>query len=118
MQQLMRAVRETALFLVALFRPAVRSVRDNSGLAVLSIVLAFGLWIFVTDAENPTRTRVLPVDIAVEPVKVPPDVAVANPLTAVRARVRVADDVFDSLTAADFEATVDLDGLTVGVYGP
>ena len=116
MEQITRAVRETVLILVALFRPAVRSARDNSGLAVLSVVLAFGLWIFVTDAENPTRTRVLPVDIAVEPVKVAPDVAVADPLKPVRVRVRVAEDVFDSLTAADFEATVDLDGLSVGVY--
>jgi len=47
---------------------------------------------------------------------VAPDVAVADPLKPVRVRVRVAEDVFDSLTAADFEATVDLDGLTVGVY--
>ena len=31
-------------------------------------------------------------------------------------RVKVAEDVFESLTAADFEATVDLDGLTVGEY--
>ena len=67
MEQITRAVRETVLLLAALFRPGVRSVRENSGLAVLSVVLAFGLWIFVSDAENPTRTRDLPIDIAVEP---------------------------------------------------
>ncbi|MDO8615434.1 MAG: CdaR family protein [Dehalococcoidia bacterium] len=116
MEQISRLFRETVQVVVSLVRPAARSVRENSGLAVLSVVLAFGLWIFVTDTDNPTRTRVLPIDIAVQPVNVPADVAVAEPLASVRARVRVADDVFDSLTAADFEVTVDLDGLAVGVY--
>ena len=96
--------------------PTVRSIRDNSGLFALSAVLAFGLWIIVTDAENPTRTRVLPVDLEVQPVRLEPDVAVANDLQPVRVRIRVEEDVFESLTAADFEATVDLDGLTIGVY--
>jgi len=64
-------------------------------------VLAFGLWIFVTDAENPTRTRVLPLDITAEPVNVASEVVVANDLAAVRVRIRVEEDVFDSLTAND-----------------
>ena len=63
MQQIASCFQETVLFLVALVRPTVRSLRDNKGLAALSVVLAFGLWIFVTDAENPTRTRVVPYDI-------------------------------------------------------
>lgn len=112
----LRALQETALFATAVVRTALRSVRENSGLAVLSVVLAFGIWIFVTDAENPARTRVLPVDLTPLPVRVPPDVAVAGELSPVRVRVTVAEDVFDSLTPADFEATVDLDGLTVGEY--
>lgn len=101
---------------VALIRPAYRSVRENTGLAGLSVVLAFALWIFVTDAENPTRTRVLPVDLPVEPVHVDPGVVVANDLGTVRVRISVEEDVFASLTAADFEATVDLEGITVGTY--
>ncbi|MEO6197067.1 MAG: CdaR family protein [Dehalococcoidia bacterium] len=91
-------------------------MRENRGLAAVSIVLAFGTWIIVTDAENPTRERVLPTDIAVQAVNVPPDVALAEQLQPVRVRVKVAEDVFDSLTDADFEATVDLEGLTVGQY--
>ena len=50
------------------FRPVARSLRQNGGLAVLSVVLAFGLWIFVTNAENPEQTRVVPVDLAVRPI--------------------------------------------------
>jgi len=109
-------LQETGLFLAAVVRTTLKSVRENSGLAALSVVLAFGIWIFVTDAENPTETRVLPVDIPVQAVKVPDDVAVAEPLAPVRVRVRVAEDVLESLSPADFEATVDLDGLTVGEY--
>ena len=107
---------EAAVVIGALLRPAAKSIRENSGLAVLSIVLAFGLWIFVTDAENPEQTKVLPVDIPVRPVNRPSDVAVADTLGNVRVRIRVEENVFDSLTKDDFQATVDLDGLTVGTY--
>src|SRR3989304_1534324 len=82
MEQMRRRFREGALLLRALVKPAARSVRENVGLAALSVVLAFALWIFVTDTENPTRTGGLPL----------------------------------GLTAADFEATVDLDGLSAGAY--
>ncbi len=116
MSQLVRAVEETVAVLLALLRAGVRSVRENTGLAALSVVLAFGLWIFVTDAENPTQIRVLAEDIPVQAIHVPPDVALADALSPVRVRVRVADNVFASLGAADFEATVDLQGLTVGTY--
>jgi YbbR domain-containing protein len=108
--------RETGLFLLGIFAPAARSLRENTGLAAVSVVLAFGLWILVTDAENPTRSRVLPVDLAVEPVNVPADVVVDGDVPPVRVRVRVEDHVFDSLSTSDFSATVDLEGLSVGQY--
>jgi len=116
MQGFARIFQETLQFLAALVRPVVNSLSDNRGLAALSVVLAFGLWIFVTDTENPTQTRVLPIDITVEPIHVPDDVAIADDIAPVRLRITVADDVFGSLTAGDFEATVDLEGLTVGSY--
>ncbi|MCH7484378.1 MAG: hypothetical protein IIA90_04435 [Chloroflexi bacterium] len=116
MQGIARIFQETLQFFAALARPVVSSFSDNRGLAALSVVLAFGLWIFVTDTENPTRTRVLPIDITVQPINVPDDVAIASDIPPVRLRITVADDVFDSLTAGDFEAEVDLDGLTVGLY--
>ena len=116
MQGIVRIFQETIQFFVALARPVVNSLSDNRGLAGLSVVLAFGLWIFVTDTENPTQTRVLPIDIPVQPINVPDDVAIASSIAPVRLRITVADDVFDSLTAGDFEADVDLDGLTVGSY--
>ncbi len=116
MDSIIRGLQETAALLASALGTAFKSLSDNRGLAAASVVLAFGTWIIVTDAENPTRERVLPVDIEVQPVNVPPDVALADPLQPVRVRVKVEDEVFDSLTEADFEATVDLDGLTVGEY--
>ncbi len=115
MEQLRNVIEELGQLLVSILRPAGRSLRQNSGLAVLSVVLAFGLWIFVTDAENPTRPGRLP-GITVEPVNIPSDVALADELPAVSVSVRVEENVFDSLTPADFEATVNLEGLAVGEY--
>ena len=100
----------------ALLRPAARSVRENSGLAVLSIVLAFGLWVFVTRAENPEQTKVLDLEITVEAINVPSDVAAPRDLDPVTVRVRVEENVLDSLTEDDFQATIDLEGATVGEY--
>ncbi len=116
MQGIARIFQETLQLFAALARPVVNSLSDNRGLAALSVVLAFGLWIFVTDTENPTRTRVLPIDITVQPINVSDDVAIASDIAPVRLRITVADDVFDSLIAGDFEADVDLAGLTVGSY--
>jgi YbbR domain-containing protein len=116
MKNLWQAVRDAAAFFVNLVFPLVRSLRENSGLAVLSVVLAFGVWIVVTDAENPETTRVLEdVDIPVQPINVPGDVAVEliDPET-VRVRVRVEESEVEGLTAADFSATIDLQGFPIG----
>jgi YbbR domain-containing protein len=116
MEPIRRFVQETTSILQGLLAPAARSLRDNTGLAAVSVVLAFGLWILVTDAENPTRTRVLPVNVPVQAVNVPSDVVVDNDLVSVQVRVTVAEHVFESLAASDFEATVDIEGLDVGQW--
>jgi YbbR domain-containing protein len=116
MRQLFGFLEEVSIVLVAILRPAWKSVRENTGLAALSVVLAFGLWIFVTDAENPEQTKVVPDDIPVRPVNVPPEIWVPEEVATVRVEVRVEENAFDDLTKDDFEATVDLEGLTVGVH--
>ncbi|MFQ5471632.1 MAG: YbbR-like domain-containing protein [Dehalococcoidia bacterium] len=117
MDRLLAVFRDIGGMLAALVTPVLRSFRQNSGLAVLSIVLAFGVWIVVSDAENPETTRVVETDIPVEPINIPREIAVAQlePET-VRVRVRVEEDVLDTLTAADFAATLDLEGFTVGDF--
>jgi len=116
MDQIRTFLQEAGLIAGALLRPAARSVRENSGLAVLSVVLAFGLWVFVTRAENPEQTRRIEEAIPIRAVNVPADVAAPRDLGEVGVQVRVEENVFDSLTKEDFEATVDLAGLSVGEY--
>jgi YbbR domain-containing protein len=96
--------------------PVATSVRDNVGLASLSVVLAFAMWIFVTDTQDPTRSGILPFDLPVETVNVPGDLALAGSPVNVTIRIEIAEDEWNSLSPADFEATVDLDGLQAGTY--
>lgn len=116
MERLRQLVNEAVHALRSLVWPVAGSVRDNAGLAALSVVLGFALWIFVTDTENPTRSGILPLDLAVEPVNVPGDLAISGSPVNVRVRVEVDPDVWDTLTNADFQATVDLGGLQAGTY--
>ena len=111
-----RLFREGLSFLLVVVMAVARSVRQNGGLVALSGVLAVGLWIFVADTESETREGVLPLDLEVEPVAVPPDVALADKLATVRPRIRVDRDEWEKLTVVDFEVTVDLEGLRVGVH--
>src|SRR3990172_5686991 len=86
MERLKELGAEALAFLRALVWPVASSVRDNVGLAALSVVLGFALWIFVTDTENPTRSGVLPFDL---PVRV-------EPLTG-RGNLRVTQVIPDTL---------------------
>ena len=116
MERLRQLLREALGFLRELMWPTASSIRNNMGLVALSLVLGFALWIFVTDTQNPTRSGVLPFDLPVEAVNVPGDLALAGSPVNVRVRVEVADDAWNTLSAADFKATTDLDGLQAGTY--
>jgi YbbR domain-containing protein len=93
---------------------AVRSVRHNFGLAVLSVALAFGVWMFITDTGHPTRTGVLPFDVPLVAVNMPEGLTLGGPLGAVALRIEAPEDVWEQLTASDFKATVNLLGAQVG----
>jgi YbbR domain-containing protein len=91
------------------------SLRENSGLAVLSLGLAFGLWFFVTDRENPNETVNFNRAIELEVVNVPNGLAVSNiSETSVRIRIEAPRSDIDRLEAEDFRATVDLGGYEEG----
>ena len=116
MERPRQLLREALGFLRELMWPTASSIRNNMGLVALSVVLGFALWIFVTDTQNPTRSGVLPFDLPVEAVNVPGDLALAGSPVNVRVRVEVADDAWNTLSAADFKATTDLDDLQAGTY--
>ena len=91
------------------------SVRRNSGLAVLSVALAFGVWIFITDTEQSTKTGWFRGDIPVQAVSVPEGLTLAAPLPDVTVRIEGPIDVFDNLAVEDFRATINLAGAGVGL---
>ena len=92
--------------------PQWRRAATPIALALLSLLAALVLWIAVTGAENPTRVAVFSGAIEVKAVNVPEGLAVASirePVVSLR--VSADEDAFDRLTAADFEAEVDLSGV-------
>jgi len=91
------------------------SVRRNFGLALLSVALAFGVWVFITDTEQSTKTGGFRGDIPVQAVSVPEGLTLAAPLPNVTVRIEAPEDVFDNLAVEDFRATINLAGVGVGL---
>lgn len=92
---------------------AVQSVLRNWTLAGLALILSLSLWVFVSEAENPTRTDFFPGVIPIEIVNVPPNLAVSSVSeTLVSVRVSAPEHVFDRLSVDDFHARVDLSAAT------
>lgn len=84
----------------------------SPGLAAFSLLIGVVLWLVVTDAENPTRVDTFGTQIAVEPVNVGQELAVANSsLPTVQVRIEAPEDRWDDLTPGNFRAFVDLDDL-------
>ncbi len=101
---------------IVITRDLWRRIRTNvwrsPGLAALALLIGVVLWLVVTDAENPTRVDTFPAQIQVEAVNVGQELAVANAsLPSVQVRVEGPEDRWDDLTAANFRAFVDLNGL-------
>ena len=114
MAALARLLREFFRVSRAVIAAAAGSVRGNFGLAVLSVALAFGVWMLIIDTEHPTRTGVFPVDIPVEPVNMPEGLTLGGPLGDVTLRIEADEDLWDQFTASDFKATVNLLGAQIG----
>lgn len=94
---------------LAVAQQAVVSLRYNWGIGVLSLVLAVSLWVYVTDQQNPDVTGRVTGTVPIEVVNVPPNQAVVSlSQESVTVRARASESVFESLTAEDFRATIDL----------
>ena len=91
------------------------SVRRNFGLALLSLALAFGVWVFITDTEGSTKKGWFPAEIPVQAVSVPDGLTLAAPLPDVTVRIEAQEDVFGNLAVEDFRATINLSGAAVGL---
>ena len=98
-----RLLREFFRISRAAIGAAVGSVRGNLGLAVVSVGLAFVMWMVIVDTEHPTRTGIFPVDIPVDPVNMPEGLTLGGPLGDVALRIEADEDLWDRLTASDRE---------------
>ncbi|MEX2226921.1 MAG: CdaR family protein [Dehalococcoidia bacterium] len=99
-------------------RGAITSVIGNLSLAALALALAVSLWLYVTERENPTTERTFNKAIPITYVNVPNDLAVSQAsASTVSIRIEAPENEFEGLDVDDFEATVDLGGLTVGRSG-
>ncbi|MCY3655089.1 MAG: CdaR family protein [Chloroflexi bacterium] len=98
--------------IIALWGRAFTTVRRTPRLLALSVVLGIALWVFVTEDEDPSIAGVFPSQIPVTFVNVGQDLAVANNLGTVDLRIEASEERWESLTAANFEASVNLAGLT------
>ena len=96
---------------------ALTAVRQTPGLLVMSVLTSVVLWVFVTDAENPTRVDLFPAAVQVEAVNVDSALAVANTLPAVQIRLSATEDRWERLSSANFRAIVDLHGLEAREQG-
>ncbi len=87
----------------------------NIGLALLSLALAFLLWMVATEAENPTEDRQLNTAIPVE-IQGLPETMIAYNLSesSVRVTLKAPQSVWRELTASDVRAYLDLSRVVTG----
>ena len=91
------------------------SIAGNISLVVLSAALALSLWLFVTDAENPTERQTFNSAVEIGFVNVPNGLAVANAsANTVRIEIEGPENDLRSLRPADFEAEANLGGFEQG----
>jgi len=94
-------------------RPAWRTALTPIFLAFVSLAIAVGLWVAVSEADNPGKQAVFSGGIEVHAVNVPAGQAVASIVQPVVSfKVDASDSTFSKLTTADFRAEVDLSRMT------
>ncbi|MCY4454834.1 MAG: CdaR family protein [Chloroflexi bacterium] len=106
------AADDTRDLITAVWGRTIGTVRRTLRLLALSIMLGIALWVFVTEDEDPSVAGLFPSQIPVTFVNVGHDLAVGNNLGSVDLRLEASEERWQTLTAANFEASVDLAGLT------
>jgi YbbR domain-containing protein len=91
-------------------RQGLRLLGETWGIALLAVVVAVSLWVYVTDPDETSRTARVAGAISVECVNVPPGKAEQPSCSdqSVSIRVRAPESLLDELSAENFRATADL----------
>jgi YbbR domain-containing protein len=96
-------------------RGLLTSIVGNLSLVILSAALALSLWLFVTDAENPTERSTFNSAIEISFVNIPDGLAVSNAsASTVRIEIEAPENDLADLRASDFSAEANLGGLSPG----
>lgn len=102
---------------VGIIRASLASLFHHRGMAAFSLVAAFGVWFVIQDVENPRIQKCFPEDctrvIPVEAINADQFIPTSTFTVGVRVEGREAD--LQKLSQADFNATVDVKGITPGV---
>ena len=98
---------------LSVLREGASVIASNVTLGLLSLALAVTIWFFVIDVESESRTDYFPSPISVQTVNVPEGLAVSkiSEPSNVSVRITADKDVWDRLSADDFEAVADLSGV-------
>ncbi|MDO8670737.1 MAG: CdaR family protein [Dehalococcoidia bacterium] len=87
---------------------AIGSLGDNWRLALVALLLSATLWTVVTNDQNPPKVDVLPNDISVEAVNLPPGLGLFRPLDSVKVKISAPMDSWNRLSPSSFRAVADL----------
>jgi len=85
---------------------------QNWELKLLSLLSAVVLWFFVVGIEN--TVRLFPENIEVKPVNIGKNITFAENIPQVKVYINTKGSEPKSLSSNDFEASIDLSGLTAG----
>ena len=94
-----------------------RKLWDNLGTLVLALVLAVVVWVNAVYQNDQPREGLFTESIPIEILNEPTQLAKRNtPERTVGVRIKAFSSSWDSLTAKNFRATIDLGGLGEGVH--
>lgn len=94
-----------------------KQMLDRIGTAMLALAVSLIVWVNATYQTDRPSEDFFPVQIEVDVLGKPDDLAVMNgSAETVRVRIRAFSSSWETLTADDFVATVDWSGLTTGVH--
>ncbi len=103
--------------LLGIVRGSFASLFHHRGMALFSLIAAFGVWFVIQDVENPRIQKCFPEDctrvIPVEAINADQFIPTSTFTVGVRVEGREAD--LQKLSQSDFHATVDVKGITPGV---
>jgi YbbR domain-containing protein len=90
---------------------------SDLGTLALAIILAFVVWIVAVQQENPLRRQAFPDPVPITVVGLSEQLGVLNQAVGeVQLVVRAPQRTWESLSVRDFEARVDVSGLSEGIH--